>query len=206
MFEVGGIVLAGGRSSRMGTDKAQLAVAGRTLLQRAIDGLAAITDHVWVVTDGRAPYPVELPAGRIDFVADQVPGAGALGGIYSGLAASDRAFNLAVACDMPFLHPALLRYLVSLAPGYDLVLPVIEGGQEPLHAVYGRGCLAPMAERIQRGQYKVIGFVDSVRVRLVDETEAARHDPTLRSFRNCNTPEDLAEARRLIGAASPAER
>jgi molybdopterin-guanine dinucleotide biosynthesis protein A len=137
-------------------------------------------------------------------VADVIPDKGALGGIYSALYHSHSDYTLAIACDMPFLSPELLRYMASLCTGeYDVIVPRLDGYPQGLHAFYSKACLAPIRRRLETDRLKVIGFYDSVRVRYLDEPEHSRLDPTGLSFHNVNTPDELREAERLLGQTPP---
>ncbi len=191
---VTGIVLAGGKSSRLGQDKALLRLTGGvTLVEATVERLRPLVDEVLVVASDGGRLG-QLPA-RV--VADVFPDGGALGGIYSGLAAARHEYALVVACDMPFLNPDLLRYLLELPRDYDALLPRLAGGLlEPLHAAYARACCEPIRARLAAGRYRVVGFLDAVRVRYVEEPELRLLDPELRSFYNVNTPEELEKALR----------
>jgi molybdopterin-guanine dinucleotide biosynthesis protein A len=187
-------VLAGGMSSRLGFPKAWLRLgSGRTLIEDTVAKLRRLSDDVMVVANEPA---FEVRGARR--VADLVPGAASLGGIHTAVARAKRDRVVVVGCDMPFLSIRLLSYLVSLSSEVDVVAPRIEGYPEPLHAVYGRGCLPAIEPRARGGQLKIIGFYADVRVRYVDEPELRRIDPELRSFRNVNTPELVQEALAII--------
>jgi len=188
-----GIILAGGRSSRMGQNKALLPLGGRPLITHVLTTLTGLCQEIIIVTNDPTPYAV-LPA---RLVGDIYPGRGALGGIHAGLSASRTELTLVVACDMPFLNPALLRYLVSLAPGYDAVVPRLGDQFEPLHAVYTRRCLPPMERLLAQGPQRVITFYEQIHLRVVEEEELRRLDPELRSFINVNTPEEWTHAQQL---------
>ncbi len=199
-----GIVLAGGHSRRLRRDKTMLRLwgpRGPTLLEAAVAHLAAVCADVVVVSDRPRDWPA-LPA---RLVWDRYPGGGALGGIYSGLLEAAYPFALTVACDMPFLNPALLRYMAGRPRVYDVLIPRLgHAGKatdpqvEPLHAIYGRPCLEPMRALLERGERRIIGFFPQVRVRYLEEAEWAALDPQGLSFRNINTPADLAAARRMV--------
>jgi molybdopterin-guanine dinucleotide biosynthesis protein A len=202
-----GVVLSGGRSRRLGQDKALLRLwgaAGPTLLEATVAHLAAACDEVLVVTDRPRDWPA-LPA-RVAY--DRWPGGGALGGIYTGLEEARYPFILAVACDMPFLSRDLLRSMAARRRDYDVLIPrwgrsaTDPAGQvEPLHAIYGRPCLEPMRARLEQGERRIVSFFSAVHVCYLDEDELARFDPYRRAFRNINTPEDLAGVRDLLGQA-----
>jgi molybdopterin-guanine dinucleotide biosynthesis protein A len=198
-------ILAGGQSRRMGVDKAllRLVPGGPTLIEQVAAAVGAVAGETLIVANDRRCAFLNLP-----IVHDRYPGAGALGGIYSAVAAAAHDHCLVVACDMPFLSAPLLRALAAQPRDYDVLapfLPVAESRQgttggvyETLHALYGRGALAAMREQLEAGRYKIVGFFPRVRVRPFPVEEVRRHDPTLRSFFNVNTPERLTEARRLV--------
>jgi molybdopterin-guanine dinucleotide biosynthesis protein A len=197
-------ILAGGKSLRMGQDKAFLPVGGRPCIERVLDEVRPLTDDLIVVANSLEPYRQWL--GRPDIrrsdprlVGDVFPGKGSLGGIYTALHSARRGHCLVVACDMPFLSRDLLRYLIGLASGSDVVVPVGEHGWETLHAVYGKACLEPFTRCLQAGQLRIRDGLAGVRVRLVGAPEVARFDPAFRSFLNMNTPADWEELQRLAG-------
>jgi molybdopterin-guanine dinucleotide biosynthesis protein A len=196
VVEASGVILAGGQSQRLGRDKAFLEVNGVPLIQRVTDVLACLSDDLVIVTNAPERYR-QLP-GRL--VGDVYPGKGALGGIYSGVLTARYHYSLVVACDMPFLNPDLLRYLMSLAEGYDAVIPVIgEGMMEAVHAVYSKACLPFVKELLLADELRIVNLFPRVRVRYVQREELLRLDPILRSFLNVNTPADWEMAERLAG-------
>jgi len=201
---VSGVVLAGGQSSRLGRDKSLLEIEGQPLLARTVRILAKFSDDLLVVTNTPERYaPLALP---VRFVADEQPGVGSLMGVYSGLKAARSPRALVVACDMPFLNPALLDYLISLAGEYDVVIPRLGGLPEPLHAVYSRACLPAMEKVLRQGKRQIIAFFDQVRVRWVEERELAPLDPRRLSFLNINTPQDWARVQAILRADHPSVR
>ncbi len=190
------VILAGGTSRRLGRDKAAEPFGDETLLHRVVRRASAAVgsyDVVIVVanTGQSERAPADIPH---RLVLDALPGSGTLGGIHTGLQAARNEWALVVACDMPFLSAPLLRYMTGLQDGVDVVVPIIDGRPEPTHALYSRRCIPAISQRLQAGQLKASGFLDSVRVRYVDEGEARRFDPELLSFFNVNRPEDLARA------------
>ena len=193
----GAIVLAGGRSTRFGRDKASEPLLGKPLVQHVADRIAPLISELIVVrAPGQALPPIEA-AIPVSIVDDAYPDTGPLGGIYTGLQASGADRCLAVACDMPLLSQPLLRELRRRSAGCDVVMPVIEY-PEPLHAVYARICLEPMRARLEAGQFKITGFLGAVHVCYMHEAECRAFDPDLRSFINANTEEDLARAEALL--------
>jgi molybdopterin-guanine dinucleotide biosynthesis protein A len=195
------IVLAGGQSRRLGLDKSLLEVEGQSLLARVVHTVTALSDDIVIVTNEPARYvSLALPA---RLVPDEVPGVGSLMGIYSGLKAVRHSRALAVACDMPFLCLPLLRHMMTLSDGYDVVIPRLNGMLEPLHAIYDRSCLPFMAHLLDRGRRQIIAFFDAVRVRYVAEGEVDRYDPQRLSFINVNTPEDWKRVKELLSQPDP---
>jgi molybdopterin-guanine dinucleotide biosynthesis protein A len=194
-YPISCIVLAGGQSQRLGTDKAFLKIGGQVLIEGIMEKMAQIGDEVIIVTNS----PQEYGYLEARLVGDVYPGQGALGGIYSGLKAAHSHHSLVVACDMPFLDLKLLRYMILLSPGQDVVIPRIGGLTEPLHAIYSKGCLQPIERLLAAGGFKIIDFFHEVRVRYIEEQEIKLFDPQCLSFFNINTPEDLEKARNLMG-------
>jgi len=193
MLTVSGIVLAGGQSSRLGMDKSFVNVKGQSLIEQIVAKLTRLSDDVVIVTNSPEKYD-HLEA-RV--VGDIYPGKGALGGIYSGLRAVANAQSLVVACDMPFLDLNLLRYMILLACGHDVIIPRIGELLEPLHAIYSKSCLEPIDRLLARGGLKIIDFFSEVRVRYVEEDEVDIFDPQHLSFFNVNTLSDLEEMKKM---------
>jgi len=193
---VSGIILAGGRSSRLGQDKALLKIDGQPLVARTVDRLSCLSDDLLVVTN--APKRFERLALRVRLIQDEQPGRGALMGIYTGLGAARYGHALALACDMPFLSEPLLRYMVSLVEGYDVVVPCLDGLLEPLHAIYSQDCRPAMARLLEQGRHQIVAFFGDVRVRKVLAAEIDRFDPLHLSFLNINTPADWERAQALL--------
>jgi molybdenum cofactor guanylyltransferase len=187
MEAVSGIILAGGQSRRMGTDKALIEYRGRPLLAHVIDRLHALFEDIVVVANRSDAYG---PLGA-RVVADYDPPCGPLGGLAAGLAAIQTDLAVAVACDMPFLNLDLLRYLIERAANLDAVVPQIEDQLEPLHAVYRRSCLAAIQRHIAHGERRMISFFGDVRLAIVPEADWRTIDPDGRSLANLNTPNDL---------------
>ncbi len=196
-MKIGCIVLAGGKGLRLGRDKALETVDGQSLLQRVVTQLSSFSDEVIIVTAKGKSLPQFFDNPSFKIVADAYPGRGALVGLASGLAASKARYNLAVACDMPFLNPALLRYMLGLAAGFDLVLPRLNDMVEPLHAVYARSCLAPLERLLEEEHMKIDALFGLVKVRYVEAEEIDRFDPRHLSFFNVNSSADLERAQQL---------
>lgn len=186
-----GVILAGGQSSRMGTNKAMIELEGEVLIQRLARRFTRWFEQVVIVTNSPELYSfLGLP-----MVGDRIHGLGPLSGLEAGLAASrfEHAFFCAV--DMPFVHEGLIRHMLNLASGHDVVVPLLDGEYEPMHAVYGKGCLPPISRNLDNRRLKLIGFYDEVRRLELPESEIRRFGEPERLFFNCNTPEDLERAR-----------
>lgn len=195
-----GVVLAGGKSRRMGRDKALLELDGQPLIEWVIQRIGRVCSEVLVVA-GDAERYAGLGA---PVVTDRFPGVGVLGGLHAGLHAASHELILAVGCDMPFLNSTLLRSFVDWVGGYDVA--VLRRGEwvDPLHAAYRRTCLPAMEAEIRAGRRRIISFFPQVRVRYVTEAEVAAIDPELWSLRNVNTPADWEAARNDWDASSDA--
>jgi molybdopterin-guanine dinucleotide biosynthesis protein A len=185
--DITGVILVGGKSRRMGRDKALLKIYGRPLVERVLAVFRECFGRVVLVGDDSERFaPYDLPV-----LPDIYPGS-ALGGLYTGLfqAATDHVF--VSSCDLPYPSAGVVRYLCALREGYDAVVPLTGDGFEPLFAVYAKSCLGPMRELLERRNYCVYDFYPAVRVRCVTGAELAHLDPDGRCFRNVNTPEELA--------------
>ena len=197
-MDIGGIVLAGGKGIRLRKDKALETISKRTLLEQVVFQLSLLYGDIPIVIASGRRYPQLAGYTRLRMACDIYPGKGPLGGIYSGLKASDSFYNLVVACDMPFLNRDLLLYMVEAVIGFDLVVPRLGNLIEPLHAVYTKDCLAPIEHLLEKDSLSVRGLFPMVRVRYVEAEEIERFDSEHLSFFNVNTRADLERARGLI--------
>ena len=178
-----------------GEPKALMRLGGRRIIERVLGAIEGVVDEVLVVTNTPELYAFL----RLPMVPDAYADGGSLGGIFTGLKAAPGDAAFTVACDMPFVHPDVVRFVVSRAAEGDVVIPRVGDQLETLHAVYGKGCLAPMEERLRAGRLKIVGFFDSVRVVEIPAGEMAAHGDPAVLFMNVNTPEELARARALVG-------
>jgi molybdopterin-guanine dinucleotide biosynthesis protein A len=192
-------LLSGGKSTRMGQDKALMSFLGRPLIQHILERLAPLVDEVLLSTNRPADYAFL----SLQMQADIHPDCGALGGLYTMLNSAQNPMVAAVACDMPFANPELFEYEKELLTksGADVVIPSTLEGLEPLHAVYLReNCLPVIRSAIEAGKLKLTGWLTEVNVRLVPPEEIALFDPCGLAFWNINTPEEfrLAEEQAKI--------
>ncbi len=191
---VTGAILAGGRSRRMGSNKAVLPFGGRRLIEHALDILRPLFSETLIVADEAAPYAgLGVPV-RVDALRDKGP----VEGIRTALASSSHPRTFCLACDMPLAKPAAIALLCRLAPEFDVVVPRTAAGYEPLHAVYSRSCLPHLERLLRGGRLRVDELFSAVRVRRVEVGELRRLDPDLTGFFNVNTPEELAAAWTLL--------
>jgi molybdenum cofactor guanylyltransferase len=196
------IILAGGKSTRLGRDKASEMLLDRPLLQHVLDRLVGLVDECVVVhARGQALPPLE-PDIDVVLAEDVYPEVGPLGGIYTGLGAMSAPHGLVVACDMPLLQAALLRHLLQLSDGCEAVVPLNGGRPEPLCAVYRAGCRPVVQAQIDAGRLRASDLPGLLRTRYVQENEWRAFDQDGLSFQNVNRQEDLDRAAKLLRAGS----
>lgn len=202
------LILAGGRSTRMGQDKAWLDLAGAPLIEHVARQLLPLAAEIIFSANDPAAFD-ELIA-RLPVPArvaiDEYPGAGPLAGLHAGLAAAENDLLLAVATDMPFIDRRLVEFMIQACGAADAAIPLITAPgsgapqPEPLHALYRRSCLPAIEVALKAGRRRVISFLQDVNVCYLGEDALRQVDPELRSFRNVNTPQEWIEAARDLGA------
>lgn len=190
------IILAGGKSLRLGQNKALQIIRGKTLIQWVVDRAALISREIIIVSAHGEAIPCSSTV-RTKTVADIYPEKGSLGGIYSGLAASSSARATVVGCDMPFLSIGLLQYMTQIYPTFDVVIPRIEDKLEPLCAVYSKICLVHIKKLLEQNELKISRLLSMVNVKYIGKDEIDKYDPEHLSFFNVNSQDDLEKARRL---------
>lgn len=179
----------------MGRPKALLLFDGEPLIIHIVRALEGLFGDTVVVA---APEQ-ELPPLSVTLVRDEVAYQGPVGGIYYGLRAAKRERVFVTSCDVPFLSPLLISFLVSQASNYDVVVPQWKDRFQPLHAVYRRSVAPLLEEQLKHGELRPIFLFDKVRTRKISEDEIRRFDPEGLSFLNMNTSEDYAVALRFWG-------
>jgi molybdenum cofactor guanylyltransferase len=183
-----GIILAGGRASRMGgINKAFIEVGGERLIDRTLRVYRSLFEEIIISTNAPLEY-LEFDA-RI--VTDIHRGKGPLGGIHAGLLHATCEYAFVSACDMPCLSEAFIGCMIEQAAGYDLVVPVTANGFESLHAIYSRRCLPFIESQIEGGELKVSHLFRKFKTREIPVDEIRRFDPEGRLFSNLNRPEDM---------------
>ena len=208
LVRVTGVILAGGKSRRMGKNKALLRLGDEPLIAHVIRSMRGVTDDLLLITNDHAGYThLGLP-----MHSDIVPGAGALGGIYTGLMHASQEAILCVACDSPFLQPKLLSYLVSILGEYDAVMPYTDSRRQAplccnhnnnritlqtLCAVYSKKCLPIIEAMLQESELRVHALQERAHIRCVSPEVWQAFDPDGTSFFNINTPEDFEKAKKM---------
>ena len=188
--DITGVILVGGKSRRMGRDKAFLQIAGKTLFEWVLEIFRESYDRLVLVGDRAERFTgYGLPV-----LPDIYPGS-ALGGLYTALYHAETEYIFASSCDLPFPNREILLYLCSLQDGFDAVVPNPAHGFEPLLAPYAKSCLGPMRELMESGNFCAYAYYPQIRVRYVKSEELAHLDRDGRSFVNVNTPEEFEKTK-----------
>lgn len=186
-----GIILAGGKNTRMGTNKAFLEIDGVRLIDKTINIYRQLFDDIIIVTNDPLSY-IEFTDATI--VTDIYKGKGPLGGIYTGLFYSKNDYAFVSACDMPYLNEDFISYLTNQAGKHDVIVPELVEGYQPLHAIYSRNCLPSIKRLLMLDKLKITGFYRDMRVMAVGEEQFHPFNKDGRLFQNLNTPEDVTKA------------
>lgn len=186
-----GVILAGGESRRMGSDKSLLPIQGARFIDHVYSRMAALFEEVIIVTNSPDLYN-EIDCRK---VPDIYYAQGALAGVHSGLAHAKQEQVFVVGCDMPFISAAVVQQICSHADEGDLVIPHSSSGHEPLHALYSKSCLPAMEKVLDAGQKRIMLFFDRVKLVELPASEIRHLDPQEQSFQNINTPEDYFRLR-----------
>ena len=203
MFRVGGIVLCGGKSQRMGRPKAWLPFAGELMLPRVVRLLSEVVRPIVVV----AAPDQDLPslAREVEVVRDKETGRGPLEGLLAGLRALSGRCEAAYlsSCDVPFLAPAFIQRLIDLLDDHAICVPHVGNYHHPLAAVYRLDVSDAVQQLLQENRLRPVFLFESVATRVVSSAELQDVDPTFQSLRNLNTPEDYDQAVREIEDTQP---
>lgn len=186
-------ILAGGQSRRMGQDKSFILLNGISLIQKVVTAIQPLNCPCCIIANTEERY---LHFG-LPIHPDEWPGGGSLGGIYTALVRAPAHRTLVVACDMPFLNPALLLYVCNIAPAADAVVPIAFQRPQGLHAVYSKRCIPIIHQQLQSGNFRINDLFDHLNVHYIAEEEVKKLDPDLYSFLNLNTPNDLQQVTHL---------
>lgn len=182
-----GIILSGGKSLRMGQNKAFIKIDGIPIINRIYTLFKELFQEIIIVTN-QAERFLNFNAKIVD---DIIPNRGVLAGLYTGLFFSSYLYSFCVACDMPFLNESVIKYLIQKTDDFDVIVPKTKDGLQPLHAIYSKNCLEPIKRTIEQRKYSIIDFFPLVKITIVKESEFCSLDPMMESFINVNTPEEL---------------
>lgn len=186
-FNITGVILAGGMSSRFGQNKAFIEIGGKRLIERQIDLLGGLCREVIIVCKNTN----EFSGFTCSVVRDIVDYPSPLSGIYTGLKVAIYKSSFVLACDMPFVNKGLVEYIISFAEDFDVVVPYPSGDYEPLHAIYSKNCIPYIEDMFKKNQFRIFDFYSRVRLKEITEDEIRRFDPNMLSFTNVNTRTDL---------------
>ncbi len=162
--KISGIILAGGKNSRIGTNKAFLKIEEKMIIEIIIENFKTIFDEIIIVTGSANEYISALQpkiVKKIKFIKDIFPDKGSLGGLYSGLINSKNKNSFVVGCDMPFLNIKLIQYMITLKNSFDIIVPKIKNNYESLHAIYSKECIEPIEKQLKQDNLKYGDFKDS---------------------------------------------
>jgi molybdopterin-guanine dinucleotide biosynthesis protein A len=189
---ISGIILCGGKSLRMGENKAFIKIGGIAIINRICALFKELFEEVIIVSNEKELFK------HLDskIHADILPNKGALGGLYTGIYFSNFNYSFCVACDMPFISRSLVQFLIRNIGDEDVIVPRTKDGLQPLHALYSKNCLNPIKGIIDQGKYKILDFYNMVKVKMIPEEDFISLDPSKVSFINVNTPEELTWLRR----------
>lgn len=198
--QVTAAVLAGGISLRMGQNKALLRLGKKTMIERVIEPLQRIFREVIVVTNTPELYPMLK---NVRFQQDYITTSerNSLVGIYTALLKSTTPYVFVIACDMPFVNTSLITYMVEQLKDEDIVIPHINGFYEPLHTIYGKGCIRPIKRLLDNNIYKItdtITVTGNVSVRRINHEEIIKYDKDMKCFLNVNTYDDYLKVKKLL--------
>ena len=183
------VILVGGKSSRMGTNKAFLELKGKTFIELQIELLREMFDEIFISANTSSEYEyLNLPIFK-----DVYPGKGPLGGIYTSLINSSSLHTFMLACDMPFVGPELIKHLKYLTKEYDVVIPKSEKGLEPLHAFYSKKCIDQIKKSLDENNLRIISFFPHVNVKVVELGSLASSARFKDSIKNLNTMDDYKD-------------
>jgi molybdenum cofactor guanylyltransferase len=184
-----GIILAGGKNSRMGTPKAFVTINGTRLIDIILRVYREIFSEIIIVTNEPLAY---LEFSDAIIVTDIYKEKGALSGIYTGLFYANFDYSFIAPCDMPFLTKDFILYLTELAGKHDIIVPELADGLQPLCSVYSKKCLLPIRRLLTADKLKITGFYKEMRLLKVPDNKIAPFNPDGQLFLNINTPEELA--------------
>ncbi|MEK6645688.1 MAG: molybdenum cofactor guanylyltransferase [Candidatus Firestonebacteria bacterium] len=201
------IILAGGKSTRINTNKIFLPFANKTMLERRINLLAKIFKNIIVVVNSKMREKEIEPIVNsfknkdlhLKVVCDYIKDKGSIGGLYSGLMYSKTLYNFVTACDMPFLNVQLLEYMKKFTKDkkYDAIIPFFQKGYEPLFAFYSKNCIKPIEKQLEKTNLKITNFFAKIIKKNISLREIKQFDTQLLSFFNINTLDNYSKAKQI---------
>ncbi|MCF6358218.1 MAG: molybdenum cofactor guanylyltransferase [Draconibacterium sp.] len=183
-MQITGIILAGGKSKRMGTDKAFIKLNSKTLLEHSVELLQPFCKSILIGSNN----PEHKFAGT-KTITDKIPDCGPIGGVYSCLKESETDWNFVISVDSASVKLQFVKYLIDDFDDFDAVVPIHSKGKEPLIALYNKNCLFELRKMIQSGDFKMHNLLNSINTKWVDSQNWVEKHPKL--FHNINRPEDL---------------
>lgn len=187
MPDVSIAILAGGQSRRMGQNKSFVSLHGKPMMTHVLERLAPLDLPTFIVTN----TPDEYAHYNLPMVGDVMPQHGALGGLYTALKTSSTAVVLCAACDMPFLNPPLLRFMIDQCAGHDVAAAILDGVWQVFPGAYSQSCLPTFEHSLKTGALQLQRVLNSLKIAAVQDADLRPFDPELRSFANINTPIEL---------------
>ncbi len=208
MYTLNAIILAGGQGLRFGSDKAEMVIEGKRVLETLINNLSEVCQKIIVVSNARntSSYRDKYP--DVEVVGDVICGIGPLGGIHAGLLSSDTEYNLVLACDMPFVNIGFVGYMTAQIKPEDMaIIPMIHDRAEPLCGIYAKGCIKEIEGLIDTNTMEsqgkktkgfcILRLLDRVRVKYIEEETIRQFDPQMHMFFNINTLQDITQAAKM---------
>jgi molybdopterin-guanine dinucleotide biosynthesis protein A len=193
-MKVTGVVLAGGKSARMGKDKSLLLYNNKPLIKRVVEELQPIVDDLIIVSN-----TVKYGFLSVKEISDIFPKMGPLGGIHAGLKTSENEYCFVTACDIPFFSGDLAEFLLDQKRGFDVVIPQINEYLQPLYAVYSKACLPYIEECLKLNIKKITAFFPKVKIKYIDYNQIRKIIEPEKVFLNINTPKDYENLQHLNG-------
>ena len=191
---IAAVILAGGKSSRMGKDKALLNLGKQKMIEYVLEEIRDVFKDILIIG---SPESYDFPGVPVE--PDIIPGRGPLSGIHAGLIHTGKDYVFVTACDMPFVNKKLIQYMINkLDNKYDVLIPRVGEFMEPLFALYGKRCIAPIEENLNAGRYKVLDFLPKVRVNYIYPEEINAFVEPEKVFFNVNTPQELERAKDIF--------
>ncbi len=181
-----GFINAGGKSKRFGQDKSLYIFEDKPMIQHVYEALEPVFTNISILGDKNKYNFMDIKV-----YEDIIPDLGPIGGLYTALKNSDNRKIFLIACDMPFVNPEFIQYMTEITGDYDIVIPVVNGKYEPLHAIYSPECLPVVEEMIRDNKLKLTGMFGKLNTREVNEEEMLFYDDPEKMFCNINYIEEV---------------